>query len=120
MSYAYRKDQHGSLLCETDNGQLVHQFDPSDILSIAHDGPVLLKHGPKDMVTASVGKLHSTFKTGGHAQLALGIAQIDIEVGNLTDPMIEEINACLATSGRVEHLADRLEKMSKAGAPEPM
>lgn len=103
------------------------------------DGNVI-KHGPADKVRqhfevsqAAVGihkrAMAEALKERGGATLenmldvAAGMEDasglIEIPVGELTEDMIEEINACLATTGRAARLAESLADMAPRSGLEP-
>ena len=125
MSHFYEKSADGDLVLRADpDGQ-----DGSDeILRVPSGGylgvifttdGVLHKHGPAGMVERRMGKMREALKSAGPAGEGVlsEMRMLRLPVDELNAEMIEEINACLATTGRVAGLADRLAAMAETPRP---
>lgn len=99
--------------------------DPDLIVNIPQDGQIgllvvdgmLIKHGSADKVSetmdAYVQKWPADLMADG------GPEMITLSVRDLTDEIIEEINACIAITGRAGKLSARLAEMSGGSTAEP-
>lgn len=116
------------------NGALTLQHRDTQVLSIpaggtfaiSHDGPILMKHGPAARVQEHADKLRAALRmfradAGPDGDTPFGEVQIiEIPVSRLTADAIEEINACLAISGRVEGLVGRLGQLAATNLADAM
>jgi hypothetical protein len=76
-----------------------------------------MKHGEAEEVRR-VYRRHWDALQGGD-EMAADLLMIEIPVASLTQPMVDEINACLAVTGRASGLPERLERMSSEAATAP-
>lgn len=99
----YLIDQFGSLILRRSGGDHHHGNDDLAILFATDDMPMLLKHGPAPAISAHQLKLSSVIP-----DLTTIVVPLDALRSDKGPAILEEINACLAISGRVGKLEERL------------
>ena len=104
---AYRLDGR-DLVFDGPNDEIILMIEPGRQLAILHDERTLLKHGDMRGVTAYADNLRASFKAAGYQDMGHDLVVIGIDVEGLTEEVIEEVNACIFTTGRVLQLKDRL------------
>ena len=142
MDFLYRLDASGDLeLIYGD--QTILRIAKDKSFGILYDTGVrlgmatLLKHGAAESVRAYHRDAWNKFNRGpdpstqdmdpavrsflvetGRA-LADEMRMMDISVASLTSEAVDEINACLRTSGRIGKLAERLAELAPSETPSP-
>lgn len=93
-----------------------HVCDGSQFLAVAFDAEdmVLHKHGRAERVEAWADKTRKMFTEAGHGELAEMIVVLAFPV---TPETISELNACIATTGRIAGLQKRLEEIGRVHGP---
>lgn len=91
----------------------VHVCDGSQEIAVAYDSEdgTLFKHGQLARVQAWAAKTRRIFSEGGAADLAAAITVLSFPVAEET---VRELNACVATTGRVLRLPEALERIAAA------
>jgi len=90
-----------------------HVCDGSQNLAVAYDSVdgILFKHGHLGRVQEWAAKTRRTFSEAGAGDLAAAITVISFPVAEET---VNELNACVATTGRVLRLPEALERIAAA------
>ena len=106
------------------SGALMLRHRENDVLTIpaggtfaiSHDGPILMKHGPAVRVREHADKHRNALRAiSPEAGLdPAAITVVEIEVSRISPAVLEEINACLGISGRVESFSERLARIVAA------
>lgn len=98
---------------------LRHVCGPSDEIAIAHDGEVLLKAGSAASVeawlaanTEKFARMTEDMANMGHEGYEIVLVRMPI-----SPETVEEMNACIAISGRVSRLEENL---ARVGAADPL
>ena len=101
----YLINEFGSLILKRSSDDLQHGDDDLAILFTADDLPILLKHGPAKAV--------ATYRQNVCAEEDPVTIVLPLEVlrSDKGPAILEEINACLAISGRVALLEQRLQAL---------
>lgn len=88
---------------------------PSDFLAVAFDPEegVLHKHGPEEAVQRWADQTREKFRNVPE-DIRPSLAVLSFPIRQET---VDELNACIATSGRVMHLERRLTEMGEAFGP---
>lgn len=95
---------------------LRHVCRASEEMAIAHDGEMLLKVGSADAVAQWELLNRAKFTAVNEAMQAMGHGPTEVVVVNLPvcPDVIEEINNCVAISGRVQRLDESLARIGEA------
>lgn len=105
----YRISAHGGIeFVDAELDEIQARLEPSDSLAILADDEVLMKHGDARRIQAKADDLRRKMVARGDSDLAAGYRIIEIPVASITAEMLDEINACLAGSGRVDRLEESL------------
>ena len=99
----YHIDKFGSLMLRRSGGDHHHGNEDLAILFTTDDMPMLLKHGPAAGIAAHREKLSSVM-----TDITTIVVPLDALRSEKGPAILEEINACLAISGRVGVLEQRL------------
>jgi len=74
------------------------------------DTGILHKHGLEDNVAGWLHQAQKAFRDGGHPQLADDLVMYSFPV---TPETVEELNACIGSSGRAARIAERLARIGQ-------
>ena len=102
------------VLTDATGGAVLCWHGSEDFIAVAHDDEMLIKHGNATAVSEYAALLRKKFIEAGFPEYASDIEVIEVPVCEMTDDVIDEINACLSTSGRVLRLQERLGMMAQA------
>lgn len=84
--------------------EICNENDSMALIYDVNDG-TLLKHGEKSHVSNDHDCMVKVFATGGHSELAKSFELVEFPI---TPETIEELNACIGTTGRVSGFKERL------------
>lgn len=102
--------RYGDLWHVTKTGER-HVCDGSQEVAVAYDAEngTLIKHGSLTRVQEYAAQARRVFCEGGHEDLALAIEVVSFPVSEET---VAELNACVATTGRVLKLPEALARIA--------
>lgn len=105
--------EHGDLWFQSSTGRAGvgrHVCDGTQRIAVAYDAEdgVVHKHGSAELVEAWASKTRTKFSGGGLPQLAEAIVVLSFPVLQVT---VDELNLCIATTGRVLGLEVKLRRM---------
>ncbi|WP_315920948.1 hypothetical protein [Mesorhizobium sp. SP-1A] len=81
--------------------------DETDTLAVLYDvnDGILHKHGEKSKVSMDHERMVKAFTSGGYSEFAKTLELVEFSI---TPETIEELNACIGTTGRVLRFKERL------------
>lgn len=109
----YRKDGR-ELLFEDAKDQIILLLEPGRQVAFFHDSGTLMKHGEARAVEAYAETIRSRMKSEGYQDAIYRMETIVIDIREVTDEMVEELNACIHVTGRVGRLKERLAAFRQA------
>jgi hypothetical protein len=91
-----------------------HVCDGTQMLAVAYDAEdgILHKHGSEDSVRAWAERTGKKFIESGFEEMAQAIVVVGFPV---SPESVAELNACVATTGRVLRIAERIEALGAQG-----
>lgn len=95
---------------------LRHVCGAHDQLAIAHDGQMLLKTGSASAIAQWEASTRGKYAAMNEMLSSMGNDPVEITIVRMpvSPETVEEINACIAISGRVRHLEANLERIGVA------
>lgn len=108
--------EFGDICFKDSGGRILSSIDRTELLAVAYDeiDGVLHKHGRADRVESWATDARKKFADGGFDELAKSLVVVSFPG---TAETINELNACIATSGRVKNLIASLKEIDRIATP---